>query len=323
MKKRVLLTGGLGYLGGRVAQALVSSGQYKLRIASRRLPNPESMPEWLRNQEFVKLDLCSPSEIAKCCDSVSHVLHLAAMNEVECSKQPDKALLANGYGTYLLAEAAAHAGVVRFLYISTAHVYAAPLIGFFEETMVPYPRHPYAISKRVGEDFLLARNDLETIVIRLSNAFGCPVQPDINRWGLVVNDLCRQAAVDQKVILKSNGMQYRDFIPFFDVVAGLMHLMELPTECLSAPIYNLGLGRSLTVRQIADLITDRCEAVLGFRPQQIIPEACGELPGEVLQYDIRRLQATGWQPKGDFLFEIDALLRYCKDHFTQAGGDHL
>src|SRR5207245_1641136 len=104
-----------------------------------------------------------------------------------------------------LTDAAKRAGVRRVVYVSTAHVYGAPLAGVITEASCAVSLHPYATSHRAAEDVVRAaheRKTIEGVVIRLSNAYGAPVSEDANCWTLLVNDLCRQAARTKTMVLR-------------------------------------------------------------------------------------------------------------------------
>ena len=123
------------------------------------------------------------------------------MNELDSVKYIQKAISFNIGETVRLLEAAQRSGVRKFIYFSTAHVYGAPLIGDIHEDCVCRPIHPYSITHKSAEDFVLAargRTDINAVVIRLSNSFGAPAYDTSNRWTLLVNDLCKQANIKSK-----------------------------------------------------------------------------------------------------------------------------
>jgi UDP-glucose 4-epimerase len=320
MRETLLITGGTGYLGGRIAQALSLRG-WNLRLAFR--PRPDKPPAWALDYELFPIDLCSTDGLAHACAGVTSIIHLAALNEIESLANPELATLVNTGGTIRLISAAEAAGVTRFLLLSTAHVYGAPLIGIISEKTLPRPIHPYAISKRGAEDHVFAAHDrgaLVGIVVRLSNAFGWPADPDVRRWTLIVNDLCRQAVVHRKLTLRSSGLQRRDFVTITDVCRAVEHFLTLPPERVGNGLFNLGGENPLRVIDMAELIASRCATVLGFHPEIARQEpAPGEASPEV-QYRIDKLKATGFDSHGDSASEIDSTLRLCETVFR---GLHL
>lgn len=316
MRDCVLITGAFGYVGGRIAQALAEQANYSLRLGSRA--TNATRPHWLSRGEMAKVDLLDEESLRRACHGIDSIVHLAALNEIECAQDPVQALRVNAEGTLRLLQAAQNAGVRRFIYFSTAHVYGAPLVGDIDESALPRPTHPYAITHKVAEDFVLAAHDgsaLTGIVIRLSNGLGAPAHAGINRWTLIANDLCRQAAESGELRLRSSGLQWRDFIPLSDVVAATLHFLRLPKAQCGNGVFNLGGGNALSILELAHRVAQRCGMVLGFVPQitHPLPQA-GEtsLP---LNYRIDKLRATGFTLRGTLEDEIDATLAFCQHNF--------
>src|SRR5207302_2088026 len=107
------------------------------------------------------------------------------------------------------------------------------------------------------------------VVVRLSNAFGAPVDPATECWHLVTNDLCRQAVTLRRAVLKTQGSQRRDFIAVAEVCRAITHLLQLPKPRLGDGLFNLGGGWAPTLLQMAQLVAARVEACLGFQPEVI------------------------------------------------------
>lgn len=310
MSNSVLLTGGLGYLGGRLACSLVASG-HEVRCGTRHCGM--APPEWLPAMSMVALDWTSIEALTEACQGVDHVIHLAAMNELESANDPVGALQMNGLASLRLLEAAKAAGVRRFVYFSTAHVYGAPLQGVIDETTLPRPAHPYAITHKVAEDFILAAHDkkqIEGVVIRLSNGFGAPATPKIDRWTLLVNDLCRQAASTGKLRLNSAGTQLRDFVTLGDVARAVNHLLQLDADQLADGLFNLGGGQSMSILEMTERVAARWRVLTGQGIEVIRPAANG-LPAPALDYRCGKLAATGFSLAGQVDCEIDDTLTLC------------
>lgn len=317
MNKRVLITGGLGYVGGRIAQHLAADSSLSMRLTSRRVGAPK--PSWLGNGEIVPWDIAQDD--SDICAGVDTVVHLAALNEIDCAQDARAALEVNGMGTLRLLQAAQAAGVRRFIYFSTAHVYGTPLVGSISEQTVPRPIHPYAITHKVAEDFVLAARDqgkIDGIVLRLSNGFGAPIAAEVNRWTLLVNDLCRQAVSTGKLVLRSNGLQQRDFITLQDTARCVAHFAVLPKADCGDGLFNLGGECSRSIYEMTQLVAARCQAILGFTPpiERVEPQ-----PGEqllALDYSIAKLKTTDFSLQNRFEEEIDATLRLCQQAFGKS-----
>lgn len=311
MSRRVLATGGFGYIGGRVAVELARDTSYTVRLGSRK---KRPAPVWLPDAETVDMDVLEPSSLSTAMRDVQAVVHLAAMNENECVADPSKAVLVNTLGTLNVLQAAINTGVERFIYFSTAHVYGAPLVGHITEETLPRPIHPYAVTHHAAEDFVLAAHDqkkITGIIVRLSNGFGAPTHPDVDRWTLLVNDLCRQAVTSGKLELRSSGLQRRDFITLEDVTRTVDHLLKLPVSLCNDGLFNLGGECSLQIIEFTEKIASRCKAVLNFSPPIIRPEPAINEVSIGLNYCIDKLKATGFSLTGDIDAEIDATLSLC------------
>lgn len=316
MSHRVLLTGGLGYLGGRLASALVAAG-HQVRCGTRR-PGAAA-PDWLPGIPMVMLDWASTEALTEACRGIDCIVHLAAMNEVESAKDPVGALEMNGVASLRLLEAAKAAGVQRFVYFSTAHVYGAPLQGNIDETTLPRPAHPYAITHKVAEDFVLAaadRKQIEGVVIRLSNSFGAPMTPDVDRWTLLVNDLCRQAAISGELRLNSAGSQLRDFITLTDVARAVNHLLGLDAERLADGLFNLGGGKAMSILEMTERIAARWRVLTRSDIAIVRPAGDGVTPPG-LNYRCDKLAATGFMLTGQIDREIDDTLQVCLRAFRK------
>jgi UDP-glucose 4-epimerase len=214
--------------------------------------------------------------------------------------------------------AAVKRGVKRLIYLSTAHVYGRPLAGVITEDTCPTSLHPYATTHRAAEDAVRCageKEDIDGIVIRLSNAYGAPAHKDTDSWTLLVNDLCRQAVSTQCMLLRSSGLERRDFVPLPDVCAAIEHLLSVPARERPGHVFNVGGEWAPTVWEMACTVQERCALTLGFRPQLSRP---APQPGEVateLHLRLDGLLRIGFKPRSDRLAEIDRLLAFCRESF--------
>lgn len=309
---KILITGGFGYLGGRVAQFLANEVGNEILLGSR---NHIQSPFWLPQSKVVQTQWDSSSALEKICAGIDVIIHTAGMNAQDCAQNPVAALEFNGSTTDRLVKAAASQGVRRFIYISTAHVYKNPLEGVITEETPLENQHPYATSHRAGEDAVRAAHEqgkIEGVVVRLSNAFGAPAHKDVNCWMLLVNDLCRQAVTTRKMILRSSGLQRRDFITIRDACRAIQHLIKLPADHLGEGLFNIGGNWSPTVWDVASLIQERCQLIFGFQPEltSASPQK-NDLVSE-LDYKIEPLRQSGFQLRSNKTEEIDRLLEFCK-----------
>jgi UDP-glucose 4-epimerase len=275
----------------------------------------------LPEAQCVAFDVVDAKTYGQALEGVQAVVHLAAVNEIESLADPEKALRVNTLGTLKLLRATVAAGIERFMYFSTAHVYGAPLVGDIEEQTLTRPVHPYAITHHAAEEFVLAAHDeqrLAGIVVRLSNGFGAPAHARVDRWTLLANDLCRQAAQTQQLTLRSSGLQQRDFITLADVGRAVSHLLNLPRITCGNGLFNLGGECSLSVWDMAQRIAKRCQAVLGFLPPIVRPEPRPDETTVPLHYRMDKLKQSGFRLSGNIDVELDDALRLCHQAFGNA-----
>lgn len=313
---RILITGGLGYLGGRLAQHLAATGTHELRLATRRSPGGAAP---IPGATIVTVDWSDERSLEAACDGVEVIAHLAGMNAAACARDPVAALECNGVGTARLLRAATQHQVRRVLCLSTAHVYGASLAGEVNEQTLPRPRHPYATSRLAAEHALRAAGSVEGIVVRLSNAFGAPVTPDADCWSLVCNDLCRQAVTSLRAQLHSDGTQRRDFIAMSEACRAIAHLLALPAEAIGEGIFNVGGASAPSLLEMATLIAGRVKLRLGAQVAVVLGPAHDAVGADPLQYSVARLHASGFRPHPAAMsLELDQLVDYCVEHFRNS-----
>ena len=311
MNKTVLITGGFGLLGGRLGQYLF--GNYNVILASRI---DQVAPDWLPLSETIKIDWESEMSLLNACKSVDIIIHASGLNAQECGDDPEKALLVNGTYTQRLVDAAVKQGVKKIIYLSTAHVYSNNLTGVVTEDMPVTNEHPYATSHVVGERAVLSaanQGDIGGAVVRIANAFGRPVNKDVNCWMLLVNDLCKQAVVENSLILYGDSATVRDFVTIVDFCSTIKFLIE--DKGASGNVINIGSGKARTIGEMAEKVQFICKNVLGFEPPIIYNK---ESSIKKITFDFRTdyLNNTGFEFANDFDKEIKDLIIFCKENFT-------
>ena len=313
---RILITGGFGFVGGRLAEYLFQSG-YEVVLGSR---NQDIPPRWLPQAQVVKTTWSDVSQLERICEGVDVIINTAGMNAKDCIENPTAALDFNGKATARLLAAASRAGVKKFIYLSTAHVYASPLVGVITEDMVPHNPHPYATSNLAGEHAVIEATKngiIQGLVIRLSNIYGTPMDQDIKCWTLLVNNLCKQAVQTGRLVLETNGTQERDFICITEVCRVIDFLISKNQKLTKYLIFNLGAGVSTSVIEMTNLIQKRCIKVLGFNPPIDKDNVRSGALSESLVYRNDNLIQLGINTKStNNLSEIDKLLHFCNKTFT-------
>ena len=317
---KILITGGFGFLGGRIAQFFVGEG-HKVFIGTSR--NVDSQDILFAGAEVVHTPWDNLKKLDEACVDIDIIVHASGMNAKDCYDDPVAALSINVVATANILKSAINNNVKRFLYISTIHVYTDKLFGEISEIDCPSNLHPYASSHRAAEDLLLwaQKNELiDSIVVRVSNGFGAPIRVNTNCWMLLINDLCRQAVEYKKLVLTSNGMQVRNFIPISELCRTLDFLV-----CQSSFVHrvgqagpiNVGGKGSYSVLEMAELIQFRCSATLGYTPDLIVGRNNNQVLTH-LNFRMDRLKALGYSNFYDLTEELDRLLTFCNDSFSES-----
>lgn len=305
MTKTVLLTGGFGNIGGRFSTHLVHTTDYNIRLSSRL---DRVAPPWAKHATVVACDLTQPASLDAATLGVDTIFHFASLNDRECVADPKYAHLVNVIGTENLVKSAIRNGVKRLIYMSTIHVYGNPIIGRISEESPTRPTHPYGLTHLEAERVLSSASlEIQTVVVRSGNGFGYPMSPDVNIWHIIVNDLCTQAVRDELMTLNSPPNIERNFVTLADICRGLLHLDNEDLGLGRASTFNLGSRDSRTLRQMADLIAQRCRIKLGL-DVGIVESAPKTTEETSLDFDTSCIRQTGFATTEDFVSEIDGIL---------------
>jgi len=310
--KRVLITGGLGYLGRRLGTSLAASG-CEVRLLTRRTGEVTD----LAGGEVVRFQTSWEAQGPELLAGVTAVVHLGDPDEKQCAADPVARAHEAFAFTHGLARACQQQRVPRLVYASTIHVYGTALCGEVTEATVPCPAHPYGIIKRTGEDIVSAASrtgGAGSVILRLANGFGAPAARDITRWSLVVNDLCRQAVERRCLEVRADPRTVRNFVTLRDICGAIHHFLGHPLAERGTECFHVGSSRATSLGEMAALVQARCAAVLGYAPELRLAPA-GTQPVAALHYSLRRLSEAGFTPREDFASEIDDTLRGCARWF--------
>ena len=313
MSATVLLVGGFGNLGGRIAAHLGSLEDHHIVLASRKKQNA---PDWAISAQTIQLDLTDPATFSNIPTSVNCIIQLAGTNDVDSAQNPELAHRVTVEGTSTLLKNAVDNGIERFIYFSTAHVYGAPLTGNFTEESPTNAVHPYATTHLEAESAVGAahdRGDLLGIRVRLSNGYGRPMAYEAADWRTLTSDLCRQAVLEKRMEMRTDGLQERNFITKTDIARAVRHLIALPKTYASNGLFNLGGSKSQTLLAMANMIQERAQNKFGVEIPLHRPEPTATQT-QHLNFDIHQLLNTGFSLTEDALGEIDEFLDMIELH---------
>jgi UDP-glucose 4-epimerase len=306
------VTGAAGYVGARLVGELRTQRSNVVPLVRSRRP-------WLGDDQR-ELDLISDADeaLATALAGALTVVHLAGASEVIAAAEPERARHETVTATRRVALAAANAGVRRVVYLSTVHVYGARMTPgtVITEDLHCAPQAAYASARLESEIELAALAEaFDLVVLRLTNSVGAPAHPSVDRWTLVGNDLSRQAVVEHRMILRSSGLQYRDFVDLGDTCR-IIAIAADPDGPVRPGTYNLGSGVPTTVWELAETVQGSVERETGTRPSIEAPPAEGAPPGPYT-VDVRRLAACGIEAATPLRSSVDETVRFCLHHLEE------
>jgi UDP-glucose 4-epimerase len=248
---KILVTGGAGFIGGHLTEALVRRG-HQVRVldnlSSGRRANLRAVA---RDVEFMRGDCADPAVARRAVQGIEAVYHQAAVPSVTRSVEaPAVSHRANASATLELLCAARDAGVRRVIYAGSSSVYGDAQGCAKRETQTPRPLSPYAVGKLTGEHYLRVFAELygmETLTLRYFNVFG-PRQDASSPYSGVISLFITALLAGRAPVIYGDGLQSRDFTYVDNVVAG--NLRALEASGLRGQALNLATGERVTLRRL-------------------------------------------------------------------------
>ena len=296
-----LITGGAGFIGSHLVEALQGRGTIRvldnLRTGFRK--NLEGF-----EVEFTQGSVLDRELLAKGMAGVDYVFHLAAMVSVpESVAQPRECEELNGFGLLNVLEAATEAGVKKVFFASSAAIYGDNPTVPKVETMIPEPKSPYAFTKLLGEHYCRFFHDegrVATACLRFFNVFG-PRQDPQGPYAAAVAIFIAKALRGEPIVIHGDGEQTRDFIYVKDIVAAILHVTLTPGI---TGFFNAGYGGAVTLNELAEFIVKAANSPTIIQHGPVRP---GDVKHSRAAVDL--LRATGFQPQGGLEQGLLAMIR--------------
>lgn len=295
--RRVLVTGGAGFIGSHVVDRLLADGAAVVVLDDLSTGRRANLPTGA-GVTMVEGDVADPAAVERAIDGCAAVVHLAAVASVQRSvEDPLGTHRANLVGTLCVLEASKRHGVERIVYASSAAVYgdAAPLP--VSEDAPLDPRTPYAIDKLAGEHYLRAyasSSDLSTVALRFFNVYG-PRQRSDSPYSGVISLFVDRVAKGESVDIFGDGRQTRDFVAVADVVDAIVRSLHVSVPDRSV-VANVGTGSGTDLLELLAAIAE----VAGQDPQppRFGPARTGDVRHS--RADVARLPSLlgRWTPRG-------------------------
>ena len=254
----ILVTGGAGFIGSNLVDALLAKG-YAVRILDDMSTGKRSnLPLDNPNVELIEGDVADAALVADVMAGCRAIVHLAAVASVQASvDDPVRTHQSNFVGTLNVCEAMRESGVKRVVFASSAAVYGNNGEG---ESIVEYtpkaPLTPYASDKLASEyylDFYRRQHGLEPVIFRFFNVFG-PRQDPSSPYSGVISIFSERAEKGLPITLFGDGEQTRDFVYVGDLVNILVQAVE--AEHVEEGAVNVGLNKATTLKQMLTALSD-------------------------------------------------------------------
>jgi len=261
---RILVTGGAGFIGSHLVEALTARGD-RVRVlddfSTGRRQNLDAVEPG--RLELIEGDVRDATTAVAAAQDIDAIVHLAAVASVQASvDDPPRTHAVNFLGTLNMLEAARRQRVGRFLLASSAAVYGDnPELPLSEDARLQ-PLTPYAADKLASEHYLgfyHRRFDLQTCAFRFFNIYG-PRQDPTSPYSGVISIFARRIQTGQELVIYGDGTQSRDFVFVADLVRILVQALDLQT--LPARPVNIGTGRAVTLNELVATLGTLAEKTL-------------------------------------------------------------
>ncbi|KWT91049.1 NAD-dependent epimerase/dehydratase family protein [Candidatus Magnetominusculus xianensis] len=300
----VVVTGGAGFIGSHIAEALLKSGCRVTVLDNLHTGKEENIPQ---GADFINIDLGANPHIKGInCDAV---FHLAGQSSGEVSfDDPEYDLRSHVLSTFYMLRWCKEHGVSRFLYSSSMSVYGDPDTLPISEGHPYKPKTFYAAGKAGAEAYinLYSRLGINTTVFRLFSVYG-PGQNLDNKMQGMLSIYLSYMLEGRPVIVKGSSTRYRDFISVDDIVAAWLHAYENPVSF--GKTYNLGTGIKTTVGELLSELKDAFN--LPEYPIVFAQNTAGDQFGTVADISLIKRELN-WYPATDLKTGIAQMVNWAK-----------
>jgi len=286
--RRVLVTGGAGFVGSHLAERLLDAGTDVVVADDLSTGHREWVPT---DASLVEIDLTDPAAVEEAVTGVDTVFHLAARTDAN-DDDPRGQFAENTGMTHLLLEACRAAGIERFVFASSSTVYGEAPRPTPEDYAPLEPISVYGAGK-LGEEALVSTyahsHGLTADVFRFANVVGPRLR------GAVIPDFVEKLRADpDRLTILGDGRQEKSYLHVTDCVQAICHVVEHPRD---SPLrtFNIGTQTTTSVDEIATAVAD----VLGVDPTREYTGGDRGWTGDVprMRLSIDRLLKTGWEPE--------------------------
>lgn len=311
---KALVTGGAGFIGSHLVEALCRRGARVVVLDDLSLGDPKNLA-WRKpgdEVEFVQGDAGDPALLAKLVPGCDWIFHHAAMPSVPRSvAEPVESNRHNLDAALNLLVAARDAGVKRYIFASSSAIYGDAPVDAKVETLPPAPLSPYALQKYAAEKYGQLFHQLyglPAVSFRYFNVFG-PRQSFNSPYSGVIARFCTAALKGERPTIFGDGTQSRDFTFVENVVAANLLAAEAPDEKVAGKVFNCAMGGSVS---LLDLVAE----LNRLTSQSLEPKFEAPRAGDILhsKADITAIQSTlGYKPVTTWRDGLKQTLEYYRE----------
>ena len=256
MAATALVTGGAGFIGSHIVEALVSEG-YKVRVFDSLIKGKMSSIQPLIDEgrvKFIEGDVRSRDAVDKAMQGTEYVYHTAGVHIKRSVESPEEMIEANIKGSYNVFKSALDHGVKRVVFSSSSSIYGDPKKLPMSEEDPAEPVEPYGASKWMAEQLLvhLSKQGLQYNALRYFNVYG-ERQAAHAFYTTVINNFIKRILNGQPPVIDGAGTQSMDFTHVTDVAQANLRAM---TSEAHNEVFNVGTGVSTTINDLAHILID-------------------------------------------------------------------
>lgn len=306
--KRALVTGGAGFIGSHIVEALLKRGMDVVVLDDFSIGKKENIPP---GAIVIEGDILNPEKVSLAIKDVDIIFHQAAKVSIRSSVlEFYKDAQTNIMGTLNIWSIIRNSKVKKFIYASSMAVYGNPKYLPIDEEHPKDPLSPYGISKLASEKYCLnlgQQMGIDTIILRYFNTYG-PRQT-LTPYVGVITIFINRILENKQPIIFGNGNQVRDFISVKDIVGA--NIMAMEANC-SGEIFNVGTGIGTNINRVADILLQKIGN--GLSKGYAAP-VVGE-PGDSIANNSKAERALGFKPQYKLEDEIGNVIDWIKNRHT-------
>ncbi len=317
MSRSVVVTGGAGFIGSHIVEALVARGD-RVRVLDNLVTGHESyLADVADRIEFIRGDILDAALLRDVLDGVELLYHQAALASVPLSvERPLEVNAACVTGTLNVLDQARRAGVRRVVYAASSSLYGDPPFASNRESDVAAPMSPYAVAKLAGEHYCQAfyrTYGLETVCLRYFNVFG-PRQDPASPYSAVIPLFITALLANKAPTIFGDGLQSRDFAYVSNIVDANLLAADAPAAQAAGRSFNIANGRATSLLEMLRQLQE----LLGTRLQPVhAPPRSGEVRHSLADISAARRQ-LGYEPRIDFATGLRLSIDYYRSRLGSA-----